>query len=62
MRNAIRWIQGKVWKVDRKTGKTQLLVEGLKSAADFYYDEKGQQLVVPDMLAGTLVFLPLKTK
>ena len=57
---ASSWVQGRVWQVDRKTGKTELLLEGLKSAADFFYDAQGRQLIVPDMLAGTLVFLPLK--
>lgn len=57
---ASSWTQGKVWKVDRKTGKSELLLDGLKTAADFYYDAQGQQLIVPDMVAGTLVFMPLK--
>lgn len=57
---ASSWTQGKVWKVDRETGKTEVLLEGLKSAADFYYDAPHQQLIIPDMLSGTLVFLPLK--
>lgn len=57
---ASSWNQGKVWKVDRQTGKTELLLEGLKTAADFYYDAAGKQLIIPDMVAGTLVFLPLK--
>ncbi len=54
------WVQGKVWKVDRKTGQAEVLIEGLKSAADFYYDAKNQQLIVPDMLAGTLIFVSVK--
>lgn len=53
------WIQGKVWKVDRKTKESKVILEGLQSAADFYYDAKNKQLIVPDMLAGTLVFLKL---
>jgi len=53
------WTQGKVWRFDRRTHQLKVLHEGLKSAADFYYDEKDKQLVVPDMLSGTLVFLPL---
>lgn len=56
------WIQGKVWKVDRQTGESEVILEDLKSAADFYYDAEGQQLVIPDMLAGTLIFLPIKSK
>lgn len=57
---ASSWVQGKVWKVDRKTGESKVILEGLKSAADFYHDVKHKQLIVPDMLAGTLVFLPLE--
>ncbi|WP_010586696.1 SMP-30/gluconolactonase/LRE family protein [Schlesneria paludicola] len=57
---ASSWTQGKVWKVDRKTQELTVILDGLKSAADFYYDAKQKQLVVPDMLSGTLVFLPIK--
>ena len=57
---ASSWVQGKVWKVDRKTGQAEVLIEGLKSAADFYYDAKNRQLIVPDMLAGTLIFVSVK--
>lgn len=56
---ASSWIQGKVWKVDRKTREAKVILEGLKSAADFYHDVKNKQLVVPDMISGELVFLPL---
>lgn len=56
---ASSWTQGKVWKVDRKTRATTVILEGLKSAADFYYDVKNNQLVVPDMISGTLTFLPI---
>ena len=54
------WNQGKVWKVDRKTREVKVLLEGLMSAADFYYDAKAKQLIVPDMLGGTLIFLPIQ--
>jgi len=56
---ASSWIQGKVWKVDRKTREPKVILEGLKSAADFYHDAKNKQLIVPDMISGKLVFLPL---
>jgi len=54
------WTQGVVWKIDRKSLEKQVLLEGLKTAADFYFDEAQKQLIVPDMVAGTLTFLPLK--
>lgn len=57
---AYSWVQGKVWKVDRKTKETKVILDGLKSAADFFYDAKNKQLIVPDMLAGTLTFLPIE--
>jgi sugar lactone lactonase YvrE len=53
------WPLGKVWAFDRKTSKTKVLIEGLTTAADFFHDRKGHQLVIPDMLEGTLTFLPL---
>lgn len=57
---ASSWTQGKVWKVDRKTRESKVILDGLKSAADFYHDAKNKQLIVPDMLAGTLVFLSIE--
>ena len=57
---ASSWTQGKVWKVDRKSGETIVLLEGLKTAADFYFDDAHHQLVVPDMVGGTLHFVSLK--
>lgn len=57
---ASSWVEGKVVKIDRKSGESKVLIEGLKSAADFFYDGKNQQLIIPDMIAGTLIFLPLE--
>ncbi len=57
---ASSWTQGKVWRVDRKTKESKVIHEGLQSAADFFYDSKNKQLVIPDMLAGTLTFLPIE--
>lgn len=57
---ASSWTQGKVWKVDRKTREPKVILEGLKSAADFFYDIKNRQLLVPDMISGTLTFLPIE--
>jgi sugar lactone lactonase YvrE len=57
------WEQGKVWRVpadgDSKA-PPPVIAEGFKSAADFYLDRKGKQLVLPDMKAGTLTFIPLR--
>ncbi len=57
---ASSWTQGKVWKVDRKTREPKVILEGLKSAADFFHDAKNKQLLVPDMISGTLTFLPIE--
>ncbi|MCA9089719.1 MAG: hypothetical protein KDA90_13925 [Planctomycetaceae bacterium] len=57
---ASSWTQGKVWKVNRKTREAEIILEGLKSAADFFYDPAHKQLIVPDMLSGTLTFLPIE--
>lgn len=53
------WTQGKVWKLDARGGNARVLVEGLQSAADFHLDEPARLLLVPDMKAGTVVYVPL---
>ena len=54
------WTQGKVWKLDADGRNPRVILEGLKSAADFFLDESGRRLLVPDMKAGTLTILPLE--
>ena len=54
------WPLGKVWAYDRKTKKTTVLADDFTTAADFYLDRKNKQLVIPDMLAGKIVFLPIE--
>ena len=54
------WPLGKVWKYDRKSKKTTVLSDKFTTAADFYYDRKNKQLIVPDMIGGTLTFLPVE--
>jgi hypothetical protein len=58
---ASSWTEGVVWKIDRKSKETTVLMDGLKTAADLYFDRKNDQLLIPDMVAGTLTFLPLNT-
>ena len=53
------WTQGKVWKLPAAGGTPELIIEGHKSAADFYLDRKEKQLILPDMLAGSLTFYQL---
>lgn len=57
---ASSWTAGKVWRVDRETREVKVIHEGMKSAADFFYDEQHKQLVVPDMISGTLTFLTIE--
>ena len=40
--------------------KKELILDGLKSAADLFVDRKAKKLIVPDMLAGTLGFVDIK--
>jgi len=54
------WTQGKVWKLTENGKKKELILDGLKSAADLFVDRKAKKLIVPDMLAGTLVFVDIK--
>ena len=49
---------GRVWKIRLSTGQKELLTT-LPSAADLYFDEAHQQLIVPDSKSGELVFIPL---
>ena len=48
------WTQGTVWKIDGKTEKTTVLIDGLESAADFYLEEDKGRLLLPDMLTGLI--------
>ena len=54
------WTQGKVWKLTENGKKKELILDGLKSAADLFVDRKAKKLIVPDMLAGTLIFVDIK--
>lgn len=54
------WKGGKVWRLSEPTATPQLISEGHKSSADIGLSADGRYLLMPDMMAGTLVFLPLK--
>ena len=53
------WTEGKVVAYNMKEKKSETILSGLTSAADFYYDRQANQLVVPDMLEGKLHFVSL---
>jgi len=46
------WVAGTVWKINGKTEKATILLDGLQSAADFYLEEDKGRLLLPDMMAG----------
>lgn len=52
------WKGGKVYSVD-KQGEVKLLKDGFQAAADIAKSGNGKALLVPDMKAGELVWLPL---
>lgn len=49
------WKLAKVWKIDGESKEATVLIEGLQSAADFYLNEDEGMLLLPDMLAGTII-------
>ncbi len=51
---ASSWSLAKVWKIDAKTNESTILIEGLRSAADFYLEEDKGRLLLPDMLEGKI--------
>lgn len=53
------WKNGRVFSVD-KSGRTTLLKDGFKASADMVLSADGKSLLVPDMKAGELVWLPLQ--
>jgi gluconolactonase len=52
------WKGGKVYSVNRQ-GEVELLKDGFEAAADIAKSPDGKALLVPDMKAGELVWLPL---
>jgi sugar lactone lactonase YvrE len=46
------WVLGKVWRIDGTTQESTVLIDGLKSAADFYLEEDKGRLLLPDMMTG----------
>lgn len=54
------WANGKVWQLVEPKATAQLLRDDFKAAADIALSADGKQLLVPDMKAGTLVYLPIR--
>jgi gluconolactonase len=53
------WKNGKVYAVSKK-GEVSLLKDGFQAAADIGLSHDGKYVLVPDMKAGELVWLPVK--
>ena len=51
------WANGKVFSV--KKGEVTLIKDGFKASADIALSKDGKYLLVPDMKAGELVYLPI---
>lgn len=56
------WTSGTVWKIDGETEEAMVLIEGLESAADFYLEEENGRLLLPDMLAGKIYEVDIRTE
>jgi sugar lactone lactonase YvrE len=54
------WNNGKVWQLVEPKATPQLLRDDFKAAADIALSADGKQLLVPDMKAGTLEYLPVR--
>jgi hypothetical protein len=56
------WTRGQVWLIEQNpTGHNpKVVISGLRSAADFYLDAPEKRLVIPDMIAGTIIYLPIE--
>lgn len=52
------WKNGKVFSVS-KEGKVELLKEGFQAAADIGLSKDGKYIIVPDMKAGEIVWVPV---
>ena len=57
------WTDGKLWRISTNPAaldNPKVLIDGLKSAADFYVDDNAKRIIIPDMNSGTLIYLPMK--
>lgn len=54
------WANGKVWQLVEPKATPQLISQGHQSSADIALSADGKYLLMPDMKAGQLVFLPIR--
>lgn len=53
------WGNGKLWQLIEPKATPQLIREGFKAAADIALSSDGKHILVPDMKAGELVYVPI---
>jgi sugar lactone lactonase YvrE len=54
------WAGGNVWRLSDPTAAPHLISSGHQSSADIALSADGRHLLMPDMKAGTLVYLPVE--
>lgn len=54
------WANGKVWQLSEPKSTPQLISEGHQSSADISLSIDGKYILMPDMKAGQLVYLPIR--
>lgn len=52
------WQNGKVWQLSTPEATPQIIADDLKAAADIALSADGKTIMVPDMKAGELIYLP----
>jgi gluconolactonase len=56
------WKNGKVFSVDAVKDEVKVVKDGFKAAADIAMSKDGRYVIVPDMKAGEVVWLPIHVK
>lgn len=54
------WANGKVWQLTEPKSTPQLVSEGHTSSADISISSDGKTILMPDMKAGKLLYIPIK--
>lgn len=54
------WAGGKVWQLSEPKATPQLISEGHQSSADISLSVDGKYILMPDMKAGQLVYIPIR--
>ena len=54
------WQNGKVWQLAGPRATPQLIADQLQAAADIALSADGKHLLIPDMKAGEMLYLPIR--